>query len=127
MRLMNYVFRKYQEKFVLLFIYYILVYYKNEEEHQEHLHLVLQKLREHQLYAKLSKCEFLKKEIEYFLHLISEEGLKVDPKKIEAISSWPTPKNAAEVISFLGLASYSRRFVQGFERIGLLALCQSCK
>ena len=82
---MNNVFNKYLDKFVLIFLDDILVYSKNEKEHEENLRLTLQLLREHQLYAKLSKCDFYRDRIQYLGHIISNEGIYVDPKKIEAI------------------------------------------
>ena len=82
MCLMNGIFNKYLDQFVLIFIDDILNYSKSQEEHQHHLRTVLQTLREHQLYAKLEKCEFFKTEIQYLGHVISEEGIAVDPKKI---------------------------------------------
>ena len=85
MCLMNSVFSRYLDKFVLVFLDDILVYSKNEEEHEEHLRLTLQLLREHQLYAKLSKCGFYRDRIQYLGHIISEEGVSMDPEKIEAI------------------------------------------
>jgi hypothetical protein len=115
--LMNGVFMDYLDKFVIVFLDDILVYSKSEEEHEQHLRLVLQVLREHQLYAKLSKCSFYQKEIHYLGHIISEDGIAVDPEKIEAIREWSAPKNVTEVRSFMGLASYYRRFISGFLRI----------
>ena len=102
------------DKFVLVFLDDILVYSKNEEEHEKHLRLTLQVLREHQLYAKLSKCDFYRDRIQYLGHIISEEGISVDPEKIEAITNWPTPRNVTYVRSFIGLAGYYRRFIEGF-------------
>ena len=81
MFLMNNVFSKYLDKFVLVFLDGILVYSKNEEEHEENLRLTLQLLREHQLYAKLSKCDFYRDRIHYLGHIISEEGISMDPEK----------------------------------------------
>ena len=99
MCLMNSVFSKYLDKFVLIFLDDILVYSKNEEEHEEHLRLTLQVLREHQLYAKLSKCDFYRDRIQYLGHIISKEGISVDPEKIEAIMNWPAPRNVIDVRS----------------------------
>ena len=82
MNLMNKVFMEFLDKFVLVFIDDILVYSKNEEEHKEHLRLVLGNLREHQLYAKFSKCEFWLKEVGFLGHVISGEGIAVDPTKL---------------------------------------------
>ena len=88
MYLMNKVFMEYLDKFVVMFIDDILVYSKNEEEHEGHLRLVLQKLREHQLYAKFSKCEFWLKEVSFLGHIISNGGVAVDPKKVRDVLSW---------------------------------------
>jgi hypothetical protein len=91
--LMNGVFREYLDKFLIVFLDDILVYSKLEEEHEHHLKMVLQALREHQLYAKLSKFSFDQNIIHYLGHIISEEGITVDPEKIEAIKGWKIPKN----------------------------------
>jgi hypothetical protein len=103
MCLMNDIFRNYLDKFVIVFLDDILIYSKSEEEHEHHLRLVLQVLREHQLYAKLRKCSFYQEKIHYLGHIISEEGIVVDPEKIEAIRGWPTPRNVSEVRYFMGL------------------------
>jgi hypothetical protein len=117
MSLMNGVFREYLDKFVQVFIDDILIYSRTMEEHDEHLRLVLQCLREHKLYGKLSKCSFYQSRIHYLGHVISGEGIAVDPAKVEAIMEWPAPTNVTEVRSFMGLAGYYRRFVEGFSRI----------
>jgi len=91
---------------VLVLLDDILIYSKDEEEHAEHLRIVLQILREHQLYPKLSKCDFYQKKIQYLGHVISEDGISVDPEKIEAIVYWRTPKNMTDVRSFMGLTGY---------------------
>ena len=105
------------DKFVVVFIDDILVYSKNEEEHKEHLHLVLGKLREHQLYAKFSKCEFWLKEVGFLGHVISGEGISVDPTKEVTVSNWVAPTTVGEIRSFLGLAGYYRRFIENFSKI----------
>jgi hypothetical protein len=101
MYLMNKVFMEYLDKFVVVFIDDILIFSKNEEEHNEHLHLVLQKLRENQLYAKFNKCEFWLKEVSFLGHIISEGGIFVDPSKVNDVLSWKTPKNISDIRSFL--------------------------
>jgi hypothetical protein len=116
MYLMNKVFMEYLDKFVVVFIDDILVYSKNKEEHMDHLHMVLQKLREHQLYVKLSKCEFWLKQVSFLGHIISEGGISVDPSKIQDVLSWEAPKSVSEIHSFLGLAGYYRRFIEGFSK-----------
>ena len=85
MCMMNNIFSKYLDEFVLVFIDDILVYSKSKEEHEEHLGIVLRVLREHQLYAKFSKCDFYKTQIQYLGHIISETRIVVDPKNIRAI------------------------------------------
>ena len=117
MALMNKVFMPYLDKFVIVFIDDILVYSRDEEEHANHLRLVLQTLREKQLYVKFNKCEFWLDQVVFLGHIVSGEGIKVDQKKIEAILNWEPPKNVPELRSFLGLAGYSRRFVKGFSII----------
>ena len=114
---MNSVFSRYLDKFVLVFLDNIIIYSKNEEEHEENPILTLQLLRDHKLYAKLSKCDFYKDRIQYLGHMISEEGIYMDPDKIEAIMSWPTPRNVTDVRSFMGLAGYYRRFIEGFSKV----------
>jgi hypothetical protein len=85
MCLMNGIFRNYLDKFVIVFLDDILIYSKSEEEHEHHLRLVLQVLREHQLYAKLRKCSFYQEQIHYLGHIISEEGIAVDPEKLKPL------------------------------------------
>jgi hypothetical protein len=117
MYLMNKVFMEYLDKFVVVFINDILIFSKNEEEHDEHLRLVLQKLRENQLYAKLKKCEFWLKEVSFLGHIISVGGISVDPSKVKDVLSWNTPQNVSNIRSFPGLAGYYRRFIDGFSKI----------
>jgi hypothetical protein len=117
MYLMNKVFMEYLDKFVVVFIDDILIFSKNEEEHDEHHHLVLQKLRENQLYAKLNKCEFWLKEVSFLGHIISEEGISIDPSNVKDVLSWKTPQNVSDIRSFLGLAGYYRRFIEGFSKV----------
>ena len=116
MNLMNKIFMEYLDKFVVVFIDDILIYSKNEEDHARHLRLVLDKLREHQLYAKFSKCEFWLREVAFLGHVLSEGGVAVDPNKVRNVLSWEQPKNVSEIRSFLGLARYYRRFIKGFSK-----------
>jgi hypothetical protein len=117
MYLMNKVFMEYLDKFVVVFIDDILIYSNDEEEHEKHLHMVSQKLRDHQLYAKMSKCEFSLKEVPFLGHVISEGGISIDPSKIEDVLNWNTPTSVSDIHSFLRLAGYYRRFIEGFSKI----------
>ncbi|KAK8649525.1 hypothetical protein V6N13_130253 [Hibiscus sabdariffa] len=119
MDLMNRIFKPYLNKFVVVFIYDILIYSHNKDEHAEHLWIVLQTLRERQLYAKFSKCEFWLSEVAFLGHIISANVIMADPKKVQTILDWRPPRNVSEVRSFLGLAGYYRRFVKGFSAIAL--------
>jgi hypothetical protein len=111
MYLMNKVFMEYLDKFIVVFIDDILIYSKTEE-HEEHLRLVLQKLREHQLYA-----DFWLKELSFLGHIITDEGISVDPAKVDDVLKWEPPRTVKEISSFLGLAGYYRRFIEGFSKI----------
>ncbi|KAJ9542547.1 hypothetical protein OSB04_029053 [Centaurea solstitialis] len=117
MDLMNRVCKPYLDEFVIVFIDDILIYSKTAEEHGEHLRKVLEMLKREQLYAKFSKCEFWLKEVQFLGHIVTQEGIKVDPAKIEAIKDWESPKSPSEVRSFLGLAGYYRRFIEHFSAI----------
>lgn len=117
MNMMNKVFMEFLDKFVVVFIDDILVYSKNEEEHENHLRLILGKLRENQLYAKFSKCEFWLSQVAFLGHIVSAGGFAVDPAKVEAVMDWKQPKFVTEVRSFLGLAGYYRRFIEGFSKL----------
>ncbi|WVZ52658.1 hypothetical protein U9M48_003697 [Paspalum notatum var. saurae] len=105
------------DKFVVVFIDDILIYSKTEAEHEEHLRLVLQRLREHKLYAKFSKCEFWIDEVRFLGHVISKGGIAVDPSKVSTVTNWKVPEIPKEVCGFLGLAGYYRRFIDNFSRI----------
>jgi hypothetical protein len=101
----------------VVFIDDILVYSRSEEEHEDHLHLVLLKLRDHRLYAKLSKCEFWLKQVAFLDHIISKGGISVDPSKVQDVLSWNTPTCVDDIRSFVGWAGYYRRFIEGFSKI----------
>ncbi|KAK1660558.1 hypothetical protein QYE76_048717 [Lolium multiflorum] len=111
------IFMNFLDKFVVVFIDDILIYSKSEEEHEQHLEVVLDTLREHQLYAKFSKCEFWLKEVGFLGHILSAGGIAVDPAKIKTVEEWKAPTTQTEVRAFLGLAGYYRRFVEGFSSI----------
>jgi hypothetical protein len=117
MYMINKVFMEYLDKFIVVFIDDILVYSRNKGEHEGHLRLVLQKLRDHKLYAKLSKCELWLKQVAFLGHVISKEGISVDPSKVQDVLSWKAPKSVSDIRSFLGLALYYQRFIEGFSKI----------
>ncbi|GJT74092.1 reverse transcriptase domain-containing protein [Tanacetum coccineum] len=117
MDLMNRVCKPYLDKFVIVFIDDILIYSRNEEEHANHLRIILELLRKEKLYAKFSKCDFWIRMVQFLGHLIDSQGLHVDPAKIEAVKNWASPTTPTEIRQFLGLAGYYRRFIQGFSKI----------
>ncbi|GJY36214.1 reverse transcriptase domain-containing protein [Tanacetum coccineum] len=129
MDLMNRVCRPYLDKFVIVFIDDILIYSKTQEEHVEHLMLVLELLKKEKLYAKFSKCEFWLREVQFLRHVINGNGIHVNPSKIEAVKNWKAPRTLTEVRSFLGLAGYYRRFIEKFSKIAksLTILTQKSK
>jgi hypothetical protein len=117
MYLMNKVFIEYFDNFMVVFIDDILVYSRDEEEHEGHLRLVLQKLRDNQLYAKLSKCEFWLKEVSFLSHVFTGRGIAVDAGKVRDVLNWEPPTIVSEIRSFIGLARYYRRFIEDFSKI----------
>jgi hypothetical protein len=117
MNLMNKVFMEYLDKFIVVFIDDILIYSKNDSDHEEHLRMVLHKLWDNQLYVKFTKCEFWLDEVHFLGHIISKGGIFVDPAKVTAIVDWKIPSIVLEVRSFLGLAGYYCRFIEGFSKI----------
>ncbi|WVZ85221.1 hypothetical protein U9M48_032169 [Paspalum notatum var. saurae] len=117
MNMMNMIFMKELDQCVVVFIDDILIFSKTREEHEQHLRIVLDKLRENQLYGKFSKCDFWLEKVAFLGHVLTAEGVSVDPKKVEAVSNWKTPRNATEIRSFLGLAGYYRRFMENFSKI----------
>lgn len=114
---MNRIFHPFLDRFVVVFIDDILIYSKNKEEHKDHLRQVLQVLREKVLVANAAKCDFWLEEVKFLGHVISKEGIAVDPSKVEAVIAWERPKTVTEVRSFVGLAGYYRRFIEGFAKI----------
>jgi hypothetical protein len=105
------------DKFVVVFIDDILIYSKNEAEHAKHICIVLQRLRDHKLYAKFSKCEFWLDSVKFLGHTISKDGIFVDSSKVQEVMDWKPPKSVHQIRSFLGLAGYYRRFILDFSRI----------
>ncbi|XP_019104831.1 uncharacterized mitochondrial protein AtMg00860-like [Beta vulgaris subsp. vulgaris] len=114
---MNRSFHEFLDTCVVVFIDDILVYSKNEEEHEKHLRLILSILRQQKWFAKFSKCEFWLKEASFLGHVIGEDGVMVDPSKIRGVVDWESPKNVSKIRSFLGLAGYYQRFVKDFSKI----------
>ncbi|GKB44723.1 putative reverse transcriptase domain-containing protein [Tanacetum coccineum] len=119
MDLMNRIFHEYLDRFAIVFINDILVYSKAMEEHEDHFRIVLEILRQKKLYAKFSKCDFWFGQVAFFGHIVSDDGITMDPAKVEAITKWPRPTTVTKVRSFLELAGYYRRFVEGFSILAL--------
>ena len=117
MDLMHTVFQPYLDQFFVVFEDDILIYSQSEWEHEYHLRIVLQLLRDHQLYAKFSKCEFWLTEVRFLEHMVSALGVSVDPEKVEVVMSWEKSKSVFEIHSFLVLAGYYRRFIEDFSRL----------
>ena len=117
MDLMHKVFQLYLDQFVVVFMDDILIYSQSKMEREDHLRIVLQLLRDHQLYVKFSVCEFWLTEVKFFVHVVSASSVSVDPKKVEAVMSWERPKSVFEISGFLGLAGYYRRFIEGFSQL----------
>jgi len=114
MDMMNKVFRSFIDRFVIMFIDEILVCSMIKEEHKEHLRLVFQTLRDHQLYGKFLKNEFWLESVGFLEHVVSRNGIEVDPQKVEAIKQWPRMTTTIDIRSFLGLTEYYRRFLENF-------------
>ena len=106
MHLMNRVFQNYLDSFVIVFVDGILVYSKNEGDHMVHLRVALQTLKEHQLFAKYRKCEFLLSSITFLCNIVSSEGVEVDQRKTEVVKNCHRPLTPTNIMSFLGLAFY---------------------
>ena len=117
MDLMNRIFQPYLDQFVIVFIDDIFIYSSSKEDHEEHLRVVLQILRENQLYAKFSKCQFWLDSVAFLGHVVSAEGVYVDPQKIEVIVNWKPPTNVTEIRNFMGLVGYYQKFVDGFSKL----------
>ena len=119
MHVMNSVFRKQLDRFLLVFLDDIFIFSANEEEHLLHLREALEVLRANHLYLKPSKCEWMKDQVEFLGHRIGREGLSVDPHKVDAVRDWPVPRDVSQMRSFLGLAGYYRRFITNYSQLTL--------
>ncbi|GKD98784.1 putative reverse transcriptase domain-containing protein, partial [Tanacetum coccineum] len=117
MDLMNRVCKPYLDKFIIVFIDDILIYSRDEKEHEEHLKAILELLKKKKLYTKFSKCEFWVSKVQFLGHVIDSRGIHVDPAKIESIKDWASHKTPTEIRQVLGLAGYYRRFIEGFSKI----------
>jgi hypothetical protein len=117
MYLMNSVFMPELDKFVVVFLDDILIYSENEEDHTNHLRIVLTRLKEYKLYVKFSKCEFWLKKVPFLGHVLSENGISVDPSKVQEVMDWKAPTTVHKVQSFLGLAGYYCHFIPDFSKI----------
>ena len=104
-------------RFVLVYLDDILIYSKTPAEHEKHLEMVLARLQQHELYAQLRKCHFALPEVEFLGHIVSKQGIRVDPRKVEIVKNWPVPGNLSELRSFLGLSNYFRRFIHAYSSI----------
>jgi hypothetical protein len=117
MYVMNSVFMPELNKFMVVFLDDILIYSENEEDHAERLRIVLTRLREHKLYAKFSKCEFWLKKVPFLGHVLSKNGISVDPSKVQEVMDWKAPTTVHEFQSFLSLVGYYHRFIPDFSKI----------
>ena len=117
MDLMHRVFQPYLDQLDVVFVDDILIYSQSKWEHEYHLRIILQLLRDHQLYAKFSKCEFWLNEVRFLGHVVLASCMSVDPEKVEAVMNWERSKLVFEIRSFLGLAGYYRRFIEDFSRL----------
>ena len=117
--LMNDIFRDMLNICVVVYLDDILVYSKNDEDHEKHVRQVLQRLREHQLYARPSKCTFFTDTVEYLRHIIGPDGIKPNPALVKAIIEFPQPHTLKELQSFLGLANYYQKFIKNYSKISL--------
>ncbi|KAK8658467.1 hypothetical protein V6N13_036673 [Hibiscus sabdariffa] len=114
--LMNQVFHDFLDKFVVIYLDDIMIYSTSLREHEEHLRLVMERLRQNQLFVKMEKCEFAQKQVRFLGHIVGQGIIRMDEEKIKAVQEWPIPNNVSELRSFLGLANYYRRFVEGYSR-----------
>jgi len=116
-RVMNHIFQKHLNRSVLIYLDDILIFSKTPEDHIRHIEEVLDLMRSNNLSVKTSKCHFFKEELKFLGHIISKDGIKVDPEKVEAVKNWPRPKTQTDVRAFLGLTTYFKRFMKGYAKI----------
>lgn len=115
--MMNEIFAEFLDKFVVVYLDDILIYSENKEQHKEHVRQVLEKMRQHRLFANAKKCEFNKSEVEYLGYVVGQDGIKMDEKKVSTIRDWPLPQSLKDVQAFLGFANFYRRFIRNFAAI----------
>lgn len=117
-RMMNQVFHDFiAEGWVIVYLDDVLIFSKSEDEHKEHLRRVFQRLREHKLYVKITKCSFCQQQLKYLGFVVGKDGLQPDMDKVSTVVDWPRPTNVTEVRQFLGLCNFFRRFVQGYSSL----------
>src|SRR5947209_13998780 len=115
--LMNHVLRDHINKICAVYLNNILIYSKDLKEHNHHVKLVLQKLEDYSLKVDLNKLEFDQEEVEFLRHIIGKNGIRMDPRKVQSVLEWPTPKNLKDLQAFLGLTNYYRRFIKSYSTI----------
>jgi hypothetical protein len=114
---MNDTFRDFLDQFLIVYLDDLLIYSETLEEHKRHVRMVLERLQKAELYLKLSKCEFHKEEVGFLGYIIGPNGVKMDPAKVSAITTWPTPKSVHDICVFLGLANFYRHFIKDFSKL----------
>jgi hypothetical protein len=115
----NSIFHPYIRKFVVLYIDDIQIFSKTEAEHRAHVRLVLDVLKREKFYVCKAKSSFAQQEVKYLGHIVDGQGIRPDPKKVEAVQTWPVPKNVHDVRSFLGLVNYFRKFIEHYSEIAV--------
>jgi len=111
---MNEILADYLDKFAVVYLDDILIFSSTRDEHFQHVKLILERLRKHSLYGKLEKCQFHQTKVEFLGYIVSKDGIKMDPSKIDAIQSWPEPTNVKELQAFIGFSNFYRRFINKF-------------
>jgi len=114
---MNTVFRNFIGKFVVIYLDDIIIFSKDDEEHEKYIRMVLQRLEDNHLFLSREKCRFFQPEVKYLGHVLSGDGIRVNATKVKAVNDWPTPKTSKEVQQFLGLSNFFRKFIQGYSSV----------